>query len=146
MCSQRGGNQSVERGAAVLRALRRGPPAQRVSDIAGATGLSFSTASRLLATLEAADLVRRAPDGQGYGLGPEVLALAGAALNHHTVHRQARPVAQRLAWELGLGAMALHERAAALGRRVVEAADTVSLALGHTPAPLPPPRRAEHPS
>ncbi|MFG3257227.1 IclR family transcriptional regulator [Streptomyces sp. NPDC048172] len=269
MRSQSGGNQSVERAAAVLRALRRGRPAQRVSDLAGATGLSFSTASRILATLEAAGLVQRAPDGQCYELGGEVLSLAGAALNHHPVHREARPVAQRLAWELGLGAnlavrrggelfylhhvegglaprpytllgqrnplhatamgkclalgmtpeesarhlgpgpyractahtltdaaawraelarvaergwageveelalgracvaapvrdrtgtvvaalsvsgtlsaMALHEREATLGRRVVEAADAVSLALGHVPAPLPPPRSRPQP-
>ncbi|WP_435128992.1 IclR family transcriptional regulator [Actinacidiphila sp. bgisy144] len=104
MSSERGGNQTVERAAAVLRAFTHGRPALRVSDVASALDLNLSTTSRLLATLEAAELVRRDPVSQLYELGPAVISMAGVALNNDPVYRQSRPVTQRLAWELGLGA------------------------------------------
>lgn len=104
MSSERGSNQSVERAAAVLGVFTHGRPAQRVSDVASALGLNLSTTSRLLATLEAAELVRRDPVSQLYELGPAVISMAGVALNNDAVYRQSRPVTQRLAWELGLGA------------------------------------------
>lgn len=104
MSSERGGNQTVERTAAVLRVFTHARPAQRVSDVAAALGLNLSTTSRLLATLEAAELVRRDPVSQLYELGPAVISMAGVALNNDAVYRQSRPVTQRLAWELGLGA------------------------------------------
>jgi DNA-binding IclR family transcriptional regulator len=114
MASETGGNQSVERAAAVLRAFTVGRPALRVSDVAAQVGLGVSTTSRLLATLEAAELVRRDPVSQLYELGPAVLTMAGITLNHDPVYRQARPVAQRLAWELGLGANVSVRRGAEL--------------------------------
>ncbi|WP_406144679.1 IclR family transcriptional regulator [Streptomyces sp. NBC_01012] len=104
MVSETGGNQSVERASAVLNAFTLGRPALRVSDVAKEIGLGLSITSRLLSTLESAQLVRRDPVSQLYELGSAVLTLAGVALNNDPVYRQSRTVAQRLAWELGLGA------------------------------------------
>ncbi|WP_129837714.1 IclR family transcriptional regulator [Streptomyces sp. RFCAC02] len=114
MTSERNSNQSVERAAAVLRAFTLGRPALRVSDVATTLGLGLSTTSRLLATLEAAELVRRDPVSQLYELGPAVVTMAGVALNNDPVYRQSRPVTQRLAWELGLGANVAVRRGAEL--------------------------------
>ncbi|HVV14688.1 IclR family transcriptional regulator [Amycolatopsis sp.] len=114
MVSETGGNQSVERASAVLNAFTLGRPALRVSDVAAQVGLGISTTSRLLATLESVDLVRRDPVSQLYELGPAVLTMAGIALNNDPIYRQSRPVAQRLAWELGLGANVSVRRGAEL--------------------------------
>ena len=64
----------------------------------------MSTASRLLATLEAAGFVDRDPVSGLYRLGLDMVSLGGAVLNNHPVHREARQIAQNLAAELGLGA------------------------------------------
>ncbi|KAA9148669.1 IclR family transcriptional regulator [Amycolatopsis acidicola] len=114
MVSETGGNQSVERASAVLNAFTLGRPSLRVSDVAAQVGLGISTTSRLLATLESVDLVRRDPVSQLYELGPAVLTMAGIALNNDPIYRQSRPVAQRLAWELGLGANVSVRRGAEL--------------------------------
>lgn len=98
------GNQSVERAAAVLRTFTTGRAELRASDVARITGLGMSTASRLLSTLEALDYVERDPVSGLYRLGTGVLALAGAAVNEHPVHRAGRQVTQRLAHETRLGA------------------------------------------
>ena len=66
--------------------------------------LTLSTASRLLATLEAAGFVDRDPVSGLYRLGLDMVSLGGAVLNNHPVHREARQIAQNLAAELGLGA------------------------------------------
>jgi DNA-binding IclR family transcriptional regulator len=97
-------NQSVERALSVLRVFTTGRTELRVSDVAKATGLGISTASRQLATLEAAGFVDRDPVSGLYRLGLDVVSLGGAVLNAHPVHREARQVAQNLAAELGLGA------------------------------------------
>ncbi len=97
-------NQSVDRALSVLKVFSGGRPELRVSDVAKAAGLGLSTASRLLATLEAAGFVDRDPVSGLYRLGLDVVSLGGAVLNAHPVHREARQVAQNLAAELGLGA------------------------------------------
>jgi len=95
-------NQSVEKAVAVLEAFSGGQP-QRVGDIARATGLGQSTASRLLATLETAGLVERDPVSSLFFLGSELITLAGVTLNQNPVHRAGRQIAQSLAAKLGLG-------------------------------------------
>jgi DNA-binding IclR family transcriptional regulator len=97
-------NQSVDRALSVLKVFTGGRAELRVSDVAKAAGLGLSTASRLLATLEAAGFVDRDPVSGLYRLGLDVVSLGGAVLNAHPVHREARQVAQNLAAELGLGA------------------------------------------
>jgi DNA-binding IclR family transcriptional regulator len=101
--ADQGGVQSVERAAALLRAFLTGPAEQRVSDLAQATGVGQSTASRLLATLEGLGLVERDSVSGLYRLGLEHLSFASVALNHHPVHREGRQVVQELASQRGLG-------------------------------------------
>ena len=103
MPPESGSNQSVERALSVLRVFTAGRPELRVSDVAAAAGLSLSTASRLLATLETAGFVDRDPVSGLYRLGLDMVSLGGAVLNSHPVHREARQTAQNLAAELGLG-------------------------------------------
>ena len=60
MAAEKGANQSVEKAIAVLEAFSDGD-ALRVGDVARRAGIGQSTASRLLATLEAGGLVERDP-------------------------------------------------------------------------------------
>ncbi|MBB2915135.1 DNA-binding IclR family transcriptional regulator [Streptosporangium becharense] len=103
MASDQSNNQSVERAISVLRAFLTGRPELRVSDVAKATGLGTSTASRLLATLETLEFVERDPISGLYRLGTAPITLGGVALNQNPVHREARQVAQELAASVGLG-------------------------------------------
>ncbi|HWS50172.1 MAG TPA: IclR family transcriptional regulator [Microbacterium sp.] len=95
-------NQSVEKAVAVLTAFSEGQ-ALRVGDVARATGIGQSTASRLLATLETAGFVERDALSGLYSLGSELMTLAGVALNQNPVHGAGRQIAQNLAAQLGLG-------------------------------------------
>lgn len=104
MASETGSNQSVERALGVLRVFTAGRSELRVSDVASGCGLTQSTASRLLATLESAGFVDRDPVSGLYCLGLDLVSFGGAVLNSHPVHREARQVAQNLAAEHGLGA------------------------------------------
>ena len=71
-------NQSVDRALSVLKVFTGGRSELRVSDVAKAAGLGLSTASRLLATLEAAGFVDRDPVSGLYRLGLDVVwAAAG---------------------------------------------------------------------
>jgi len=97
-----GTNHSVEKAATVLFAFLPGG-SLRVTDVAKRAGLGQSTASRMLATLESVQFIERDEFGL-YRLGPALITLAGAAVNHHPVHREARQRAQLLAADLGLGA------------------------------------------
>lgn len=104
MLSDPSTNQSIEKAAAVLGAFADGHPGLRVSDVAREAGLSQSTASRLLATLESVDYVERDEVSGLYRLGPALITLAGVLLNQHPVHREGRQRAQDLAHAFGLGA------------------------------------------
>jgi DNA-binding IclR family transcriptional regulator len=96
-------NQSVERAVALLGALAATHGGQRASDLAKSAGLGLSTATRLLATLEALDLVDRDEAGGVYRFGPLALAIGGAAANQSEVYAAARMTVQNLAARLGLG-------------------------------------------
>lgn len=107
-----GTNQSVEKAAAVLNAFLPGG-SLRAADVAKRTDLSQSTASRMLATLESLELVERDEVGM-YRLGPALVTLGAAVVNHQPVHREARQRAQNLAAELGLGANVAERRGSTL--------------------------------
>jgi DNA-binding IclR family transcriptional regulator len=107
--AEQGMNHRVEKAATVLSAFLPGG-SLRVAEVAKRAALGQSTASRLLATLESVDFVER-DDGGLYRLGPTLITLAGAAINDHPVHREARQRAQLLAADLGLGANVAVRRA-----------------------------------
>lgn len=92
--------QSVDRAARILEILA-GRDDAGVSDIAVELGVHKSTASRLMAALEARDLVRQDGTRGRYRLGIGVLRLAGATIARLDVVQQARPVCRDLAARTG---------------------------------------------
>ena len=92
--------QSVDRAAALLKAIAdsRRPPT--VVELAAACGLNRTTAWRLLATLDAHGLVERDPVSQRYSLGYAFLRIAAGA-DLDPLVRRARPVLEQLARDTG---------------------------------------------
>jgi DNA-binding IclR family transcriptional regulator len=88
----------------VLELFSEARPWLRVGDVAGQLGVSDSTASRLLARLEARGYVERHPANGLFALGPRILTMAGVALNHSDLRRAALEEMHRLVHSLGLGA------------------------------------------
>ncbi|HET7901887.1 MAG TPA: IclR family transcriptional regulator [Candidatus Nanopelagicales bacterium] len=88
--------QSVDRAAALLRAVARSAPAGApVAELALQCGLNRATAWRLLATLEDNGLVEREPGTGRYVLGLGIARLA-SAVGVDGLVRRARPVLERL--------------------------------------------------
>ena len=81
---------SVARALALLDELGGAPDGLGVNELARRIGVNASTASRLLATLEAGRLVERAPGGP-YRLGLRLVALADGVLSRLDVRELARP-------------------------------------------------------
>jgi DNA-binding IclR family transcriptional regulator len=79
------GVQSIEVGAALLRevAMRDGPT--KLTDLAGATGMSTSRAHKYLASFIRAGLVRQSQPSGRYGIGPLAAQLGFAALRNMDV-------------------------------------------------------------
>jgi DNA-binding IclR family transcriptional regulator len=92
--------QSVDRAAALLKAIADSPQPPTVIELANATGLNRSTAWRLLATLDAHGLVERDPVSQRYSVGYAILRIAASG-EHDAIVRRARPVLEQLAVETG---------------------------------------------
>lgn len=81
----RSGAQSVERALAILRAFETSGSDLGVTEIAGRTGLSVSTAHRLTRALCAGGLLRQDPRTERYQLGPTLVVLghrAGESLGY----------------------------------------------------------------
>jgi DNA-binding IclR family transcriptional regulator len=81
---------SVARAIALLDELGAAPDGLGVNELARRIGVNASTASRLLATLEAGRLVERSPGGP-YRLGLRLVALADGVLARLDVRELARP-------------------------------------------------------
>jgi DNA-binding IclR family transcriptional regulator len=81
---------SVARALALLDELGAAPDGLGVNELARRIGVNASTASRLLATLEAGRMVERAPGGP-YRLGLRLVALADGVLARLDVRELARP-------------------------------------------------------
>jgi DNA-binding IclR family transcriptional regulator len=96
--------QSVERALGVLKCFGDAQPRLRVSDLARQLDLSQSTVSRLLATMESLGFVERDQLTGQFGLGLELVTLAGIALNQLDVRRQAVEELSAVAADLGLAA------------------------------------------
>jgi DNA-binding IclR family transcriptional regulator len=92
--------QSVDRAAALLKAIANARRPPTVIELAEACGLNRSTAWRLLATLQRHGLVERDAVTQRYGVGYALLGIAAAA-GEEALTRRARPALERLAFETG---------------------------------------------
>jgi DNA-binding IclR family transcriptional regulator len=91
---------SVARALALLEALAANPAGLGVGELARAIGVSASSASRLLATLEDGGLVRRSARGP-FQLGARLLALADSATEGLEVRELAAPVLRELVASTG---------------------------------------------
>jgi DNA-binding IclR family transcriptional regulator len=69
------GTQAVLRAIGLLKAFPPERPERGLTELAGAAGLNRTTAYRLLTALESEGMVERAPEGQAYRLGTELLVL-----------------------------------------------------------------------
>jgi len=92
--------QSVDRALTVLSLLARHGELG-VTEIAADLGVHKSTAFRLVATLEAHDLVDQVAERGKFRLGVGVLRLAGATTVRLDLVQESRPVAARLAKSVG---------------------------------------------
>jgi DNA-binding IclR family transcriptional regulator len=92
--------QSVDRAMAILEILAVGGDVG-VTEIARHLDVHKSTAFRLLAALEARDLVEQNQDRGKYRLGRGILRLAAATTSRLDIISESRPLARRLAQETG---------------------------------------------
>lgn len=92
--------QSVDRAVTVLEILARDGEAG-VTRIAAELGVHKSTAFRLVAALEARNLVEQNVERGKYRLGVGILRLAGATAARLDVVQESRPICRRLAAEIG---------------------------------------------
>ena len=95
-----GGVQAVDRALAILELLSD-RQAAGVTEIAQAIGVHKSTAFRLLASLEASDLVEQTAHRGTYRLGFGLVRLATAVSERLELTRLARPVCDTLAAQVG---------------------------------------------
>src|SRR6476620_4765768 len=93
--------QSVDRAARILKALGAGSPRLGVSELAERLGLAKTTVHGLLRTLERQDLVEQDPETGKYRLGPEMLQLGNAFLDHHELRGRSLVWADTLAERVG---------------------------------------------
>ena len=97
---QRTGAQSVERALGVLRCFETAPGDLGVSEIAGRTGLSVSTAHRLVRALCAGGLLAQDPRTERYQLGPALVVL-GRRAEARLGYARALPALEALAQQTG---------------------------------------------
>jgi DNA-binding IclR family transcriptional regulator len=92
----------VERAFRLLRHIAAGDSVANMSVSARALGISRTTLMRLIATLEAEQMIERRADGSGYSLGLGLVGLAGQALYASDLVQVGDPVIAGLAQQLGL--------------------------------------------
>ena len=93
--------QSVDRAAMIMKALGAGVPKLGVSELAERLGLAKTTVHGLLRTLEHQDLVEQDADTGKYRLGPAMLQLGNAFLDHHELRARSLLWADALATRVG---------------------------------------------
>ena len=87
--------QAVDRSLRLLEVIADASSPPSAPELARAAGVNRSTAWRLLATLEAHDLVERDPASGGYTVGFGALRIAAGA-SYAALVRRARPALERL--------------------------------------------------
>lgn len=93
--------QSVLRAASLLDCFADGQRDRTLTELASATGLTTSTAYRLLRTLTQAGLLWREPQSERYLPGPSLLRLARSVLDSGDI-ASTREVVETLAVRIGL--------------------------------------------
>lgn len=116
--TRRNGVQSIERAALILRSFTAENPHQGVSEIARRSGLTSSTAHRLLTSLLGQGLVMRVAGSHDYTLGPELLRLGAIAQETIQLRDIATPAMTRLRDEVD-ETVGLHVADRSLARRVL---------------------------
>lgn len=89
--------QSVNRAFAILRTVAANPKGLGITEIAHQVGLPISTVARLLATLEAEEVIERVPDRVGFRIGAGMIALVLQVPYHRHLTLLARPCLLELA-------------------------------------------------
>jgi DNA-binding IclR family transcriptional regulator len=108
----RSGSQSVERALGVLGCIADGGGDVGVSEIAARTGLSVSTAHRLVQALRAAGLVAQDAQTERYHLGPGAVALgrrAESRLGYDRLLPYLRELGARTGESISLGTRVANE-------------------------------------
>jgi DNA-binding IclR family transcriptional regulator len=93
------GTQAVLRAVSLLKAFSAERPERGLAELSRAVRLNKTTAYRLLSALESEGLVERGAGGEGYRLGPELLALGSRAQGASELRAAARPELLGLAQE-----------------------------------------------
>ncbi len=88
-------SQTLVRGLEVIEAVSQGG-AKDIAVIADRTGMTYSTAHRIVSVLQARQYLKRVP-GKGYRLGSKMLALGFRAYAQVDLTPVARPILERLA-------------------------------------------------
>jgi DNA-binding IclR family transcriptional regulator len=99
--TRRGGIQSVDRAARILKVLASGPRRLGVSEIADRLGLARPTVHGLLQTLQAHGFVEQDRDSDKYQLGPGLLHLGNSYLDLNELRGRSIVHAERLAERAG---------------------------------------------
>jgi DNA-binding IclR family transcriptional regulator len=95
------GTQAVIRAVGLLKAFTRERPELSLAELSAGMGLTKTTTHRLLAALEAEDLVARNPATRAFRLGPGVLALGSLAMISNSLRAVVDPELRRLAEATG---------------------------------------------
>lgn len=93
--------QALARGLTILTLFDIEHPEWGLSDIAQNTGISKTTAYRMLRTLEWKGFVTFNPDTELYHIGPATIPVAYLTLSHMSFSRLTHPVLEKLAAETG---------------------------------------------
>jgi DNA-binding IclR family transcriptional regulator len=93
--------QSIDRAAAILRALASGPRRLGVSELADRLDLARPTVHGLLQTLQAHGFVEQDRNSEKYQLGPGLLQLGYSYLDLNELRARSIPYADRLASRTG---------------------------------------------
>src|SRR3984893_11006208 len=89
--------QSIDRAAAILKALASGPRRLGVSELADRLGLARPTVHGLLQTLQSHGFVEQDRDSDKYQLGPGLLQLGYSYLDLNELRSRSIAYADRLA-------------------------------------------------
>jgi DNA-binding IclR family transcriptional regulator len=121
--------QSIDRAAAILKALGSGPLRLGVSELADRLGLARPTVHGLLQTLVLHGFVEQDPSSEKYQLGPGLLQLGYSYLDLNELRSRSIVHADRLATRTGLAVRAgvMHGSSVVIVHHVFRPDDTLQI-------------------